>query len=155
MSIHLVLRRIARADYERAHRDGVLYAEHTEQLDDISQAWDELQRVLADGDMDNPPLEAQALCGGDVLPNDDNMDYGGVRLIPPERVVEISRALSDLTEPEFRRRYEQADFTGAYSSGPETQPGRTVGQLLSLLEPLGSFYSEAARNDEAVGYWYG
>ncbi|MEU8079954.1 DUF1877 family protein [Catellatospora citrea] len=154
MSIQLILRRMTRADYERARHDGVLYAEHTGQLEDISKSWDELRRVLAGGDMDDPPLEAQALCGGDVLPNDD-MEYGGVRLIPPERVAEISHALSELTEPEFRRRYERTDFTGAYSSGPGAQPGRTVDELLSLRELLGNFYAEAARHGEAVGYWYG
>ncbi|MEU7826277.1 DUF1877 family protein [Catellatospora sp. NPDC049133] len=154
MSINIILRRITRPDFERSHREGLLCAEHTEEIEEISKAWDELQRILADGDMDHPPLEAQALCGGEVLPNDD-MDYGGVRLIAPGQVAEISRALIELTDEEFQRRYETADLTGAYSSGEGGRPGRPLADLQKLVDELRRFYADAASSNEAVGYWYG
>ncbi|NUR58883.1 MAG: DUF1877 family protein [Catenulispora sp.] len=157
MSIEFTLWSVPATAYQAAVNSGRLSGEHTAECRRIAEDWDLLTRVLAAGDPAAPA--ASAITGGHILENDE-LDHGGTRIFSPYEVALLAAALDAVDEAEFDRRYQNADFSGAYRPGSddnedEDQPAPPPDQaeLLKAFSHLQTSYNEAAMRGDAVAVW--
>lgn len=155
MSIEFTLWSLPAAAYQAAVNSGRLSGERTAECRKIAEDWDLLTRVLTAGDPAAPA--ASAITGGHVL-EDDELDHGGTRVFSPYEVALLAAALDAIDEEEFARRYQNADFSGAYRPGSnegdeDAAPIPELAELFKSFSHLQSSYSEAALRGDAVAVW--
>jgi hypothetical protein len=99
----------ARLEYLQEEIEGPFFGEHPEWLAENDKAWDAIHRTLTDGQIgwDNGafPL-SHVILGGELLYELD--DYI-MTLKTPWEVQEIAKALPQLSEDEFRKKYFRID----------------------------------------------
>lgn len=154
MSIEFTMWRISPAAYEEAVADGELGPEYVEENVRVGKAWDVLAHILAGGPVPSPVTgAARAVAGGEVLPQDE-MDYGGTRVLAPGLVQEVAGELAALRDADVEARYRTVDFTGSYgaSDGVHTRP---VERYVEAFHEVRDFYAAAAKAGDAMAVWLG
>ena len=129
-----------RRDYVREDLEVKYFGDYPEWLAQTDKAWDAIHRALTDGklgwDNGDYPLN-HVILGGELLYTAD--DYI-MTLKTPAQVREISAALRDLTENDFRKNYHAIDADNhGFPVGAED-----FDYTWCLFQPLREFYDRAA-----------
>jgi hypothetical protein len=154
VSIEFTMWRISPETYLQSLAAGELGPEHVAENQRVGKAWSVLSYILADGRLPSPVVgPARAIAGGEVLPEDD-LDYGGTRVLSPRLVHEIAGELAAFSDGEIMHRYHTIDFTGSYGAreGAHTRPVETY---LDAFHEVRDFYAETARAGDAMAVWMG
>jgi len=155
MSIEFTMWRITPTAYERAAEAGALGPERVAVEEAVSKDWDVLARILADGRVPLPVTgAARAIAGGEVLPEDD-LDYGGTRVLSPALVREVAGDLAELGDADIESRYLTVDFTDCYGTNEGGAHASPVENYLTSFHRLRQFYTEAAKSGDAMAVWLG
>jgi hypothetical protein len=100
-----------RVDYVHGTIEEEYFESHRERLAQSDKAWDAMHRALADGqltwDGGEYPLN-HVILGGELLYTDSDFI---LVLKTPQQVRDVAEALSQITEDDFRRRYQAIDET--------------------------------------------
>ncbi|MBJ6613317.1 DUF1877 family protein [Streptomyces griseoincarnatus] len=154
MSIEFTMRRISPNVYDRMMSGEPPFPyRYVAESGQIAKRWEVTAFILANGDQTNPG-PAMAIVGGRGI-SDGPDDYGGLRAFSAAEVVTVAQALAELSEDEFRRRFERLDFTGVYGSELDGRPANDIDSYLDCLYHLRDFYSAAAQAGNAMMLWLG
>lgn len=152
MSIEFTMWRISPEAYRQSLAAGELGSEYVAENRCVGKAWSILSYILAAGRVTSPATgSARAIAGGEVLPEDE-LDYGGTRVLMPALVQEVAAELAALTDAEIEHRYHTVDFTGSYGArdGAHSRPLETY---LTAFHEVRDFYADAAQAGDAMAVW--
>ncbi|MFJ9542986.1 DUF1877 family protein [Streptomyces sp. NPDC101225] len=155
MSIELTMRRVSPYVYDRMMRGESSFPyRYVAESGQIAKHWEVMAFILANGNRANPG-PAVAIVGGQRLPGEQPMDqdFGGTRLFSSPKVAEVAEMLAQLSDEEYRRRFEHLDFTGVYGSELNGRPAHDVDVSLQHLHHLRAFYGAAAQAGDAMMLW--
>lgn len=155
MSIEFTMWRISPQAYRQAVTAGALGPERIAADEAVAKEWDVLARILAGGPVPVPVTgPARAIAGGTVLPEDD-LVYGGIRVLAPELVREVAVELEAFGTEEVEQRYRTVDFTDCYGTDEGGAHASPVEDCLYAFGRLRSFYGETAGSGDAMAVWLG
>ncbi|MFI1960433.1 DUF1877 family protein [Streptomyces althioticus] len=154
MSIEFVMRCISPDVYRRVKAGEFVYDQIAES-DAVGKDWGILVHILENGeDQGAPAVATLAIIGGERLEEEDDVDYGGTRVLGPEDVERISRELDFLTVEEIERRYAALDFSGVYGAEGSV-PASPLEDFLAAFRELQDFYRAAVKCGGAMMVWLG
>lgn len=155
MSIEFTMWRISPAAYAHARDVGALGPERVAVGEAVAKDWDVLARILADGPVPLPVTgAARAIAGGEVLPEDE-MDYGGTRVLSPALVREVAGDMVEIADADIESRYLTVDFTDCYGTQADGVHASPVEDYLEAFHHLRDFYAAAAQAGDAMAVWLG
>lgn len=126
-------------------------------LIDIDKAWDGIIYLLTGNciqnlDMsDTDGLHAVVLSGQLIDPEQD-MGYGPAHYLSPDRVKKFSDVLGQLTKEKLYQNYnpKEMDDKGVYPTIWKEEGDEAFDYIYSYFEELQKFYSEAAKENQAI-----
>ncbi|MFF9132207.1 MULTISPECIES: DUF1877 family protein [unclassified Streptomyces] len=155
MSSEFTMRRISPDVYDRMMGGEPPFPyRYVAESGQIAKRWETSAFVLANGDR-AVPGPAVAIIGGQRLPGGRSVDqdFGGTRLFSSVQVAEVAEMLAQLSDEEYRRRFENLDFTGVHGTESDGGPALGVDVLLRDLHHLRAFYGAAAQAGDAMMVW--
>lgn len=163
MSMIGILLRITDKQLEDFIADSVLLEEFADADDieesgsqlDLDKSWDAINFLLTGHSLDTiesaePPLSG-VIFSGQIIDEDQDMGYGPAQYLTPAQVKEVNDALVNISNDEFRRRYdpEKLKDKGVYpQSWGEDEDEKEY--LTNYFNDLKIFYSKAAKEGQAI-----
>jgi hypothetical protein len=120
---------------------------------DVDKSWHAIHFMLAGSAEEGSTPEAQAVLGGEAVGEDAG--YGPARLMSPEEVDAVARALEPLTPEVFAQRYDpkKMDSEGIYPEIWERDGQEGLDYILEFYQQLRVFYLDARERGDGAVLW--
>lgn len=127
---------ISKLLYETEHNDGDYL--------DIDKSWHTIHYMLCGHEYEGEPPFFNVVLGGTII-NDDDVGYGPARHLTPIEIKEAFDAIKDISEEEFRSRFDCNKFEDE-DIYPQFDSDEDFEYVWSYFEEVKKFFEQAVIN---------